>query len=69
MNQRSQEDAMGATGKKKQDDEAQEQEVDFMADAPEERPYHEAVSDSHRELLAENGVVLPGSSHVVTSGA
>lgn len=48
---------MAAVGKKKAED-SQEQEVDFMADAPPARPYHEAVSDEHRQLLGENGVHL-----------
>jgi len=56
-----QEDAMAAVGKKKVE-EVQEQEIDFMADAPKERPYHEAVSDTHRELLADAGIRLPEAS-------
>lgn len=35
---------------------APEKEVDYMAEAPKERPYEEAVSESHRELLAVNGI-------------
>jgi hypothetical protein len=52
-----QEDAMAKAPKN--ETAVTEQEIDFMADAPPERPYHEAVSDSHRELLTEHGVVLP----------
>lgn len=41
-----------------------EQEVDYMAEAPPERPYSEAVSESHRELLATAGIHIerPGES-------
>ena len=53
---------MATVGKKKQDEEVTEKEVDFMADAPPERPYHEAVTDEHRQILAEAGipVIDPG---------
>jgi hypothetical protein len=33
--------------------------VDFMADAPAERPYSEAVSDAQRALLAGLGLPVP----------
>lgn len=44
-------------GKKKT--EQTEHEIDFLAEAPKERPYHEAISDAHRQLLIDNGVPLP----------
>jgi hypothetical protein len=36
-----------------------EPEVDYMADAPPARPYSEAISESHRELLAAHGISVP----------
>lgn len=40
-----------------------EQASDYMADAPPERPYGEAITDEHRALLASQGIdvdVAPG---------
>jgi hypothetical protein len=53
------EDSMARTGaapSEKSVDPATEPEVDFMAEAPPARPYSEAITEAHRELLAINGV-------------
>lgn len=39
-----------------------ESEVDFMADAPKERPYGDAITEEHRAALTEAGVVVPEAS-------
>jgi hypothetical protein len=41
-----------------------EEAVDFMAEAPAERPYDEAVTDAHREHLAEHGIRVGGDNAV-----
>jgi hypothetical protein len=43
----------------KKKNEPKEIEVDYMADAPKERPYEEAVTDEHRAFLREHGVIIP----------
>jgi len=40
-------------------DPAGEVEVDYMAEAPPARPYSEAITDSHRALLAVHGIDVP----------
>ena len=68
------EDHMARTGSpvpKSESDPDREPVVDFMADAPPERPYEDAVSDAHRELLAGAGlypITNPGSTNVLTGG-
>lgn len=37
-------------------DGSNEKTVDYLKDAPEERPYDKAVTDEHREVLREQGV-------------
>ena len=39
-----------------------EEEVDYMKGAGPERPYGDAVSDVHRQLLTESGVIVPKAS-------
>lgn len=52
------ENVMARTGTPaaKPEEPGQEQEVDYMSEAPPARPYAEAVSESHRELLATAGI-------------
>lgn len=38
---------------------ANEPEGDYMAEAPQARPYSEAVTDEHRKLLSANGIEVP----------
>jgi hypothetical protein len=38
--------------------EPEEAPVDAMMDAPDARPYADAVTDAHREFLAEQGVIV-----------
>lgn len=35
-----------------------ENDVDYMADAPKARPYSEAITDEHRRVLKDEGVVV-----------
>ncbi len=53
-----QEEPMASTPKSKPAP-AEEPTVDFMADAPPERPYSEAITSEHREMLSANGVIVP----------
>ncbi len=58
-----QEELMASTPKPKPvpSDSNEEPTVDFMADAPPERPYSEAITTEHRALLAENGITVGGA--------
>jgi hypothetical protein len=38
--------------------EPEETSVDAMMDAPDARPYADAVTDEHRKFLAEQGVIV-----------
>lgn len=44
------------------DSPASEPEVDFMADAPAARPYADAITPGHRELLTTAGITVPDAS-------
>jgi hypothetical protein len=56
---------MATVGKQdtpKKDEKPTEVEVDYMRDAPPERPYADAVTEEHRAFLFGRGVVLPAPS-------
>jgi hypothetical protein len=50
---------MAEIEKPKKTAEPKEQEHDYLADAPKERPYSEAVTDEQREHLKQYGIIIP----------